>query len=74
MAKAMASLETTIAGAPAVVTCQLRRAKKTGAWLTVQPSTVNGTELGAQEWRDAAFLRYGLEPPDLPKFRKGCNA
>ena len=25
---------------------------QTGAWLSVLPSTVNGTELGAQEWRD----------------------
>ena len=24
--------------------------------------------------RDATFLRYGLEPPDLPKYRNGCNA
>ena len=40
----------------------------------VQPSIVNGTEVGAQEWRDAAFLRYGLEPPDLPKYCDGDNA
>ena len=40
----------------------------------LQPSTVNGTELGAQELRDAIFLRYGLEPPDLPKYCDGCNA
>ena len=73
VAKAMASLEATIAGAPEVFTRQLRRVTKTVAWLTVQPSTVNGTELGAQEWRDAAFLRYGLEPPDLPKYCDGCN-
>ena len=44
------------------------------AWLTVLPSTVNGTELGAQEWRDALFLRYGLDPPDLPKYCDGCEA
>ena len=69
----MASLETTIAGAPEVVTRRLRRAKKTGALLMVQPSTVNGTDLGAQKWRDAAFLRYGLEPPDLHKYCDGCN-
>ena len=49
VAKAMASLKTTIARAPAVITCRLRRATKTGAWLTVQPSTVNGMELGAHE-------------------------
>ena len=73
-AKAVASLETTIARAPVDVTCRLRRATKTGAWLTVQPSTENRTELGAQEWCDAAFLCYGLEPPDLPKHCDGCNA
>ena len=73
-AKAVASLETTIARAPVEVTRRMRRATKTGAWLTVQPSTVNGTELGSQEWRDAAFLHYGLEPPDLPKHCDGCNA
>ena len=73
MAKAMVSLETTIAGAPGVVTRRLQRDKKTGAWMTVQLSTVNGTELGAKEWQDAAFLRYGLEPPDLPKYCDGCN-
>ena len=41
---------------------------KNGAWLTVLPSTVNGKELGAQEWRDALFMQYGLDPPDLPKY------
>ena len=46
----------------------LQRATKTRSWLIVQPSTVNGTELGSQEWRDDLFLRYGLEPPDLPKY------
>ena len=63
VAKAMASLEATIARAPAFVTRRLLGATKNRAWLTVQPSTVNGTGLGAQEWRDAAFLHYGLEPP-----------
>ena len=67
VAMAVASLDTTIARAPVEVTRRLRRATKTGAWLMVQPLTVNRTELGAQEWRDAAFLRYGLEPPELPK-------
>ena len=44
------------------------------AWLTVLPSTVNGTELGDQEWYDALFLRYGLDPPDLPTYCDGCQA
>ena len=52
----------------------MRRAAKTGAWLAVLPSTVNGTELGAQEWQEALFQRYGLEPPDLPKYCDGCEA
>ena len=73
MAKAVASLETTTDRSPSVITRRLQRATKTGAWLTVQPSTVNGTKLGAQEWRDAAFLRYGLKPPDLSKHCNGCN-
>ena len=52
----------------------MRQATKTRDWLTVQPSKLNVTELGAQEWRDAFFLQYGLKPPDLPKYCDGCNA
>ena len=52
----------------------MQRSSKTGAWITVLPYTVNGTELGAKEWRDALFLRYGLDPPDLPKYCDGCQA
>ena len=29
--------------------------------------------MGAQEWRDAAFLSYVLNPPDLPKYCNGFN-
>ena len=52
----------------------MRRAANTRAWLTVLPSTVNGTEMGSQERRDAHFLRYGLYPPELPKYCNGCEA
>ena len=52
----------------------MRHAANNGAWLTVLPYTVNGTELGAQEWRYALLLRYGLDPPDLPSHCDGCNA
>ena len=31
-------------------------------------------ELGAQEWRDALFLRYGLDTPEPPTHRDGCQA
>ena len=40
----------------------------------MQPSTVNGTELGAQEWRYALFLRYGMEPLDLLTYCDGSEA
>ena len=39
----------------------------------MQPSTVNGTEIGAQELRNVIFLRYGLEPPDLLTHYYGCQ-
>ena len=34
--------------------------------MLVLPLTINGIELGAQEWRKSLFLQYGIEPPDLP--------
>ena len=37
-------------------TCHMRRTMRTGACLLVPPSTVNGTELGAQDYRDSLFL------------------
>ena len=40
----------------------------------MQPSTVNGTDLGGQEWRDALFLGDGIDPPDLPTYCYGCQA
>ena len=36
-------------GDPVQVARRLRRAVKTGTWLMVQLSIVNGTDLGAQE-------------------------
>ena len=42
------------------------RIHMTGAWLSMLPSTVNGTELGAQECMDSLFLHYVIYPPDLP--------
>ena len=43
------ALAETIAEAPVQGAHRLQRATKTGAWLTVQLSTVHGTELGAHE-------------------------
>ena len=47
---------------------------KTGVWLTMLPSTVNGTELGVHEWRDTIFLRYSIDTPDLTYHCGGCNS
>ena len=72
--RAEALLTAALEGAPVQQARRMRRAEKTGAWITVLLSTVNGTELGAQEWRDALFLRYGMKPPDLPSHCDGCEA
>ena len=48
------------------------RGQETGQWLSVLPSTVNGTELSATEFRDALLLRYARCPPDLPSHCNGC--
>ena len=72
--RAEEALTAALEGVPVLQAHQMRRAAKTRAWLTVLPSTFNGTELGPQEWRDALFMRYGLDPPDLPKYCNGCEA
>jgi hypothetical protein len=51
----------------------LLRAKMTSPWLSVMPSTVNGTELSAQEFRDALHLSHGRAPGDLPSHCDGCG-
>ena len=56
-----------LAGSPVQGARCLWRSTKTGSWLKMQPSTEKCTELGAQEWKDSLFLRYGLHLPDLPK-------
>ena len=38
----------------------------------VLPSTINGNNLGPQEWRDALFLRYDIDLTDLPGLFDGC--
>ena len=68
------ALVETLVGVPVQGIRRLRRVMKTEVWMTVQPSTVNGTGMGAQEWRDTLFLQYGLDPPDLLKYYNGCNA
>jgi len=38
-----------------------------GKYLFCMPSTVSGTELGRDEFRDVIRLRYGRTPANLPK-------
>ena len=67
------ALSETILGALVQGAHRFRRATKTGTWMTLQPYTVNGTELGAQECQDALFLKHGLDPPDPPHYCDSCN-
>jgi hypothetical protein len=46
----------------------------TGAWLSVLPSIVNGTELSAEEFHDALTIRYGELPSNFPYKLDGCDA
>jgi hypothetical protein len=48
------------------------RGKKTGH--CVSASTVNGTELSKQEFRDALILRSARSPGDLQSHCDGCGA
>jgi hypothetical protein len=52
----------------------IQRGEQTRAWLLVLPSTINGTELSAQEFRDAIHMRHGITPPNLPETCDGCDA
>ena len=59
--------------APALDACRMRRGTNIRAWLTVFPSTVNGTDTNNQEWRDDLFINYGIDPTDLPSHCDSCN-
>jgi hypothetical protein len=49
------------------------RGKETGLWLSIKPSTLNGTELSAQEFRDALLLCHARTPGDLQSHCDGCG-
>jgi hypothetical protein len=50
----------------------VRRGCETGAWITVMPSTIAGTELSADEYRDSLHMRYGREPEGIQPQCDGC--
>jgi hypothetical protein len=62
-----------LGGASARTKRRVNRAKRTGAWLTAMPDTLNGTDLSAEEFRDSLRLRYGLPPRTLPSKCDGCS-
>ena len=68
------AMEEAMEESPTLDERRTRWGNKTGTWITMFPSTVNRTELGAQEWRDPPFIRYGIETPDLPYHCDGYNA
>ena len=60
-------------GKPAVGRRDMRNCRN-GAWLTVVPSRLNGTDLSANEFRDNIRLRYNFKPLDMPSRCDGCGA
>ena len=54
--------------------CRMGWITRAGAWLSVFPSTVNGMDLGAQEWRDSLYLSYGINIPHLLEHCYRCGA
>ena len=55
--------------------CTTAGADSAGRGVAVgDPSTVNGTELGVQDWRESLFPYYGIEPPGLPSHCDGFGA
>ena len=53
--------------------CRLHQGRTTGIWIYVHTSTVNGKQLGTQEYIGTLFLCYGIEPPGLPIRCYGCG-
>eukprot|EP00978_Attheya_sp_CCMP212_P037689 scaffold180215_cov36-Attheya_sp.AAC.2 len=51
---------------------RMDRATETGAWFTVIPDWLNGTNLLADEFRDSLLLHFGLTPHSLPHRCEGC--
>jgi hypothetical protein len=67
------TLKSILSKLPCDVSRAIARGKKTGQWLSVMPSTINGTDLAAQEFRDALLLRFARTPGDLQSHCDGCG-
>jgi len=51
----------------------LKRANKTGRWLSAMPTHVSGTILSSTELRDALMLQYARLPSNLPTSCDECG-
>ena len=63
-----------VAKTPALAACSMRWGTMTGSRMYLPPSTVNGMELGDQEWRESLFWWYVINTPGLPPNFSCCRA
>jgi hypothetical protein len=69
-----AKLETILQKLPEGLSRSIERGQRTGAWLSVLPSILNGMELSAEEIHDAHTIRYSELPSNFPLKCDGCDA
>ena len=74
MHNAQAALEDALETLPTMDDHRLCHGPHTGARMSVQPYTINGTDLGDQEYFYVLFLCYIIDPPDLPSACDGFGA
>jgi hypothetical protein len=70
-AKNEARVTTILANALPDTQQKIKRGQDTGMMLSVSPTTVNGTELSAQEFQDAFLVHFDKMPTDLPTHCEG---
>ena len=73
-ANATANLLSLTAPMTPFAACQTTHNTKTGAWISIQPTLINGLSLSKDKWRNAIRRRYGLELLELPKCYNNCGA
>ena len=66
MKNTQAAIEEAMSKSPYLADQCLQCVTKTGTWLSDMLYTVNGAEMGDQEYRYALLLCYGIESSDLP--------
>ena len=72
-ATAALSLEGVMQGMDPHTKRRTLRNKESGAWISIQPTYINGLTLSKDEWRDGMRMRYGLELQHLQKKCDGCG-